>query len=88
MNYIGKRRRRQLVKERLVQMNNHFGRGDIVRVVFVGSYFGYVTRRIPTSQTGGFKEDREFSFTDDLGKPTFSLRFLRHRSNYAKPFRI
>lgn len=74
-----------LLKERLGQMNNHFGRGDItdIRVNWDGKNGnGIVQRRVPIDQHSGFAEKRRFRVVNGV------VFFLGHQSTLSRPFRI
>ena len=60
---------------RLVEMNWHFGRGEVKRVDFRTMT---VTRRIPVTQRTGFCESRKFRVSGD------TLHFLGHQSSLKR----
>ena len=64
---------------RIVQMNNHFGRGDVVYVDFYTCVF---TRYIPVSQGNGFLEQRKFRMRDE------TVFCLGHQSKYTVPMKM
>ena len=63
------------IRQRLVEMNWHFGRGEVGRVDFRTMT---VTRRIPVTQRTGFNETRKFRVNGD------TVYFLSHQSNYKR----
>ena len=63
------------IRNRLVEMNWRFGRGEIKRVNFQTST---VTRRIPVTQSTGFDETRKFRVGGD------TVHFLGHQSNLKR----
>lgn len=76
------------VTERLVQMNNHFGRGNVAKVDFTGAgdhgechfpCIGVVSRNVPISQT----ETRCFRI-DETG----TLHYAGHQSKLGKPMKL
>ena len=69
---------RRLLAKRLQQMNWHFGRGDVRRVVWDTPTSGWVVRCI---YTGG-AERRRFRIVED------TLHFLGHRSYLGRPLRL
>ena len=60
---------------RLVEMNWHFGRGEIKRVDFQNMT---VTRRVPVTQCTGFDETRRFRLSGD------TVHFLGHQSSLKR----
>jgi len=77
------------VLDRLVQLNNHYGRGDVVSVAFDPvwdeesfTYTGTVTRRIPITQKTGYREQRKFTVNGG------TVKFLGHQSKYMDDMRL
>ena len=80
------------VRARLVQMNNHFGRGHVAVVDFEGAgdqaechfpCIGIVTRLFPVSQVCKQEETRRFR-VDENG----TLFFLSHQSKLGQPMKL
>jgi hypothetical protein len=63
------------IRNRLVEMNWRFGRGEVVGVDF-GTMT--VTRRIPVTQRTGFNETRKFRINRD------TVLFLGHQSSLKR----
>lgn len=69
----------QHIRERLVEMNWHFGRGEVEQVCFETNT---VTRRIPITQRTGTTDTRKFRVQGE------TLFFLGHQSKVTQPMRI
>ena len=71
------------IDERLDQMNDHFGRGKVLRMVLADDgCSGYVVRRIEIIAGFGPLERRRFRVVGD------TLHFLGHQSNLKRDMKL